>query len=79
MNDFLERKREPGGSNWIPRIICLLLAVLLWIYVMGEQNPITERDFVVALGQRNLAPNMSASAVPAPCSPTCRNRRSRPT
>lgn len=58
MNDFMERKRESGGSNWIPRIICLLLAVLLWIYVMGEQNPITERDFVVALGQRNLGSNM---------------------
>jgi YbbR domain-containing protein len=58
MNSFMDHQRESKSSNWIPRIICLLLAIFLWIYVMGEQNPITERDVVVSLGQRNLAENM---------------------
>ncbi|MDY2870487.1 MAG: CdaR family protein [Succiniclasticum sp.] len=58
MNSFMDHQREGKSNNWIPRIICLLLAIFLWVYVMGEQNPITERDVVVSLGQRNLADNM---------------------
>lgn len=30
----------------------------MWLYVMSEQNPVIERDFVVKLQQRNVAENM---------------------
>lgn len=52
MKQFLERE------NLIARIVTLLVACGLWLYVMSEQNPVIERDFVVKLQQRNVAENM---------------------
>lgn len=52
MKQFFERE------NLIPRIVTLLVACGLWLYVMSEQNPVVERDFVVKLQQRNVAENM---------------------
>mgnify|MGYP000038967100 FL=1 len=52
MKQFLERE------NLIPRIVTLIVACGLWLYVMSEQNPMIERDFVVKLQQRNVAENM---------------------
>lgn len=51
MKQFLERE------NLIPRIVTLIVACGLWLYVMSEQNPMIERDFVVKLQQRNVAEN----------------------
>ena len=50
MKQFFERE------NLIPRIVTLIVG--LWLYVMSEQNPVIERDFVVKLQQRNVAENM---------------------
>lgn len=52
MKQFLERE------NLIPRIVTLIVACGLWLYVMSEQNPVIERDYVVKLQQRNVAENM---------------------
>ena len=52
MKQFFERE------NLIPRIVTLIVACGLWLYVMSEQNPVIERDFVVKLQQRNVAENM---------------------
>ena len=41
MKQFFERE------NLIPRIVTLFVACGLWLYVMSEQNPVIERDFVV--------------------------------
>lgn len=49
MKQFFERE------NLIPRIVTLIVACGLWLYVMSEQNPVIERDFVVKLQQRNVA------------------------
>lgn len=58
MKQFLERE------NLIPRIVTLLVACGLWLYVMSEQNPVVERDFVVKLQQRNVAENMIVMNAP---------------
>ena len=52
MKQFFERE------NLIPRIVTLIVACGLWLYVMSEQNQVIERDFVVKLQQRNVAENM---------------------
>lgn len=52
MKQFFERE------NLIPRIVTLFVACGLWLYVMSEQNPVIERDFVVKLQQRNVAEDM---------------------
>ena len=46
------------------RIICLLVACGLWVYVMTDQNPIMERNVEVRLQQMNLPNHMMAFNVP---------------
>ena len=40
-------------ENLPARIICLLVACGLWVYVMTDQNPIMERNVEVRLQQMN--------------------------
>ena len=49
---FLQRLARK--ENLLARIICLLMACGLWVYVMTDQNPIIERNIEVRLQQRNL-------------------------
>ena len=51
-------------ENLPARIICLLVACGLWVYVMTDQNPIMERSVEVRLQQMNLPNNMIAFNVP---------------
>ena len=46
------------------RIICLLMACGLWVYVMTDQNPIIERNVEVRLQQTNLPQNMMVFNAP---------------
>lgn len=46
------------------RIICLLIACGLWVYVMTDQNPIIERNIEVRLQQTNLPQNMMVFNAP---------------
>lgn len=46
------------------RIICLLMACGLWVYVMTDQNPIIERNIEVRLQQTNLPQNMMVFNAP---------------
>ena len=48
---FLQRLARK--ENLLARIICLLMACGLWVYVMTDQNPIIERNIEVRL-QRYL-------------------------
>ena len=41
--------------NWVAKILALILAFILWIYVMNEQNPPVEATFSVPLEVQNLA------------------------
>ena len=51
-------------ENLPARIICLLVACCLWVYVMTDQNPIMERNVEVRLQQMNLPNHMMAFNVP---------------
>ena len=51
-------------ENLPARIICLLVACGLWVYVMTDHNPIMERNVEVRLQQMNLPNNMMAFNVP---------------
>ncbi|MGM9569003.1 MAG: YbbR-like domain-containing protein [Phascolarctobacterium sp.] len=51
-------------ENLFARIMCLLVACGLWVYVMTDQNPIVERNVEVRLQQMNLPSNMMVFNVP---------------
>ena len=61
MNFFEDLIRK---ENLPARIICLLVACGLWVYVMTDQNPIMERNVEVRLQQMNLPNHMMAFNVP---------------
>lgn len=61
--------------NLIPRIVCVVLACCLWLYVMSEQNPIMERDFVANLTVRNLEQKMMVTNLPEKVSVRLRGPR----
>ena len=43
MGNFFDRE------NMLARVIAFLIACALWMYVMNEQNPLVERNYVVNL------------------------------
>ena len=51
-------------ENLLARVICLLVACGLWVYVMTDQNPIVERNVEVRLQQMNFPSNMMVFNVP---------------
>lgn len=59
---FLQRLARK--ENLWARIICLLVACGLWVYVMTDQNPIIERSVEVRLQQINLPNNMMVFNAP---------------
>lgn len=46
---------ENGPKNAVSKIIALVLATILWLYVMNEQNPPMETSFTPPLEIRNVA------------------------
>lgn len=40
--------------KWIPRILSLIAAIVLWIFVMNEQNPLAERTITLQISVQNL-------------------------
>ena len=63
-------------NNWLPRILCVVLACCLWLYVMNEQNPIIERSFVVNLETRGLQSGMLVFNAPSKVNVKVRSSRS---
>lgn len=50
--------KKPGETkNIVPKILAVIMAVVLWMYVMNEQNPPFEASFVIPLEVRNVAAN----------------------
>lgn len=60
--NFLYRLMEK--ENIIARIVSIIIACGLWIYVMTDQNPIVERNLEVKLQQRNLPETMMVFNAP---------------
>ena len=50
--------RDLLKGNMTARILCVLAACLLWMFVMNEQNPLSEMTYTIPLEQRNLAGNL---------------------
>lgn len=51
-------------KNIATKILAFILAVILWVYVMNEQNPPLETSFQVPLEIRNLGANYTVVDVP---------------
>ncbi|SMC97553.1 CdaR family protein [Sporomusa malonica] len=48
-------KASGETKNITPKIFAIILAVVLWLYVMNEQNPPIESSFTIPLEVRNVA------------------------
>ena len=57
MNYFL-------GRNLLPKLLAVLVALIVWTFVMNEQNPPVEGTFQVALSTRNLSEKMVVMEAP---------------
>lgn len=51
-------------KNMTAKILAVIFAMILWIFVMNEQNPPIEMSFQAPLELRNLAGNLVASDTP---------------
>jgi len=58
-------KTPRDGKNITPKILAIILAIVLWLYVMNEQNPPIESSFTIPLEVRNVAANLVIGDVPA--------------
>lgn len=58
LEDLLQKE------NLLARIISVIAACCLWVYVMTDQNPIVERSADVRLQQTNLSENMMVFNLP---------------
>ena len=41
-------------DNWVAKVLSLLGAILLWFFVMKEQNPIVDASYTVQVHVQNL-------------------------
>ena len=42
------------NNSWPPKIIALIAAIVLWIFVMNEQNPLAEREISLPISIQNI-------------------------
>lgn len=52
------------GKNWQLKLICLLVAIVLWFVVINEQNPTSESSYTVPVVVENLDSQYIATDVP---------------
>ena len=71
----MTEKRPDNRDKWFARFMCVFIACCLWLYVMSEQNPIMEREYVTPLAQRNLAEGMIVFNMPEKVSVRVRGPR----
>ncbi len=55
---------ELPSKNLVAKILCMIMAVVLWMYVMNEQNPPLEASFTIPLEVKNLANNYTLLDTP---------------
>lgn len=51
-------------KNLTAKIIALIMAIILWVYVMNEQNPLVETSMEIPLEVRNLSSSVMAADIP---------------
>lgn len=52
------------SKNLAAKILCMIMAIVLWMYVMNEQNPPLEASFTIPLEVKNLASNYTLIDAP---------------
>ena len=52
------------GRNLVPKLLAVLVALVIWVFVMNEQNPPVEGTFQVSLSNRNLSGKMIVMEAP---------------
>lgn len=62
VNKFFDKSGE--AKNIAPKIFAIILAIVLWLYVMNEQNPPIESSFSIPLEVRNAATSYVINDVP---------------
>lgn len=63
LDKFLKKPREKD-KNLTPKILAIILAITLWLYVMNEQNPPIESWVTIPLEVRNVATSYVIDDVP---------------
>ncbi len=58
------QKNNPRENIWFIRIMSLIVACALWVYVMNEQNPFISRTFTVPVNTSNLSSAMVVNYLP---------------
>jgi len=58
-------KNLMGINNLLYKIIAIVLAVLLWLYVNNQENPVTDQIFTVPLEVRGLEQKLTISDRPS--------------
>ena len=61
---MVKNNQTPNRNSWLVRIMSVVCACILWVYVMNEQNPITTKTFQVPLTAQNLAEDMVVKDLP---------------
>ncbi len=51
-------------KNWGIKILCLISAIIVWLYVMRDQNPVIEVAYTVPVQVQNLDQNYLVEGVP---------------
>ena len=52
-------------KNWGIKILCLISAIIVWLYVMRDQNPVIEVAYTVPVQVQNLDQNYLVEGVPS--------------
>lgn len=61
---MLKNNEAPNRNSWFVRIMSVVCACILWVYVMNEQNPITTKVYQVPLAAQNLSDDMVVKDLP---------------
>ena len=51
--------KKRGQEEVVYKILAVLLAILLWFYVLNLDNPTVEKPFAVSVEPLNLAPGLA--------------------
>ncbi len=52
------------GGNWLAKLICIIIAVFLWLFIMNDQNPLVEGEYNLDVEVQNLDTSLVALNVP---------------
>lgn len=51
-------------GNWFPKLVCLVVAVILWLFIMNDQNPLVEGEYNLQVEVQHLDTSLVALHVP---------------